>query len=108
MSKRLKYNLRLIDFLTDSIAPNQFKLVLKSLSTDQVNAISEIAANVLYGNIPISDYYKKTLKKFKSKIEAIGNSKNKLSTRKNLIVKEPKLVKLILLAASPVLKTIIK
>ena len=107
MSKRLRDNICLIHFLSSNITTAQFKTILKSLTNDQVNVISEIAANVLFGNIPISSHHKKILKPFKSKIESLGNATTSLVKRKRLITKEPNLVKSILLAAKPLLKTLL-
>ena len=106
MSKRLKDNLPLISFLTSDIPTVQLKLVLASLTKEQVNAISEIAANVLYGNIPISAKHKKLLRPFKSKIEAITSKSFK--ERKRLITKEVRTVKATLQAARTLLKTLLE
>ena len=108
MSKRLKSNLSFIHFLTDNISDVQFKSLLKILTNDQVNTISELAANVLYGNIPISDKFKSILKRFKAKIGSIGNSKNSITNRKRLIAKEYRLVRLLLQSAKPLLKSILQ
>ena len=107
MSKRLKNNIGLIYFLTDINAPLQLNSVLRTLSKDQVDTISEIAANILYGNIPISDKYKNILKRYKSKIEYIGNAKNSATKRKALVTKSYKLIKILLQAAKPLLKSLI-
>ena len=88
MSKRLKSNISLIHFLIDNITESQSKLLLRTLTKDQVDTISELAANVLYGNIPITDKFKGLLRRYKSKIEYIGNAKNSLAKRKNVVAKQ--------------------
>ena len=108
MSKCLKNNLSLIHFLTDNTSDLQLKTLLKILTNDQVDTISELAANILYGNIPISNKFRNVLKKSKGKIEYIGNAKNSVVKRKSLITREYRLVKLLLQAAKPLLKTILQ
>ena len=108
MNKRVRQNGALLRFLMQNLHPRQLKAVLHTLSPDQVNAIGEVAVNVLYGTIPIREAYKRTLRSHSSKIEYIGDSANKLHRRKKAIIGNPKVVVLLLTACKPLLKGLLQ
>lgn len=109
MSKRVKENVSLINFLADrTISPSQFKSVISILNKDQLNSLSEIAVNVLYGTIPVSESHKQKLKPFKTRIEVLGKPKGGLNARRELFTKEHRVLKSLLVAALPFVLNILK
>ena len=56
----------MIKFLLTRASVNQKTVILKSLDVDQGRILSEIVANVLYGVLPITPYYKRKLHRFKT------------------------------------------
>lgn len=105
MSRRVAKYCNLINFLL-SLKPTstQFKVILTSLQDDQVNILSEIAVNILYGRLPISLYQKKRLKPFKEKIVILASPDKTVKERKRIIQHEPVLVHRLLSLAQPLLK----
>ena len=58
----------LLQFLCKTRSVKSVKCVLEHLNKSQLQLLSEIALNVLLGNIPISKHYKKKLKASKDKL----------------------------------------
>lgn len=58
----------LVQFLCKTRSIRSVKCVLEHLNKSQLQLLSEIALNVLLGNIPISKHYKKKLKPSKDKL----------------------------------------
>lgn len=108
MSKRLQTHQYLIHFLISDISPKQLRTVLNSLEQEQVNALTEIIANVLYGNIPISNHFKAKLKSYKGKLLQISDPKTNWTKRKSIISKNPHVLKTLLLAAKDLLKSVLR
>ena len=92
----MRENWPLINFLMQKLPPAQVKVVLLTLTTEQVNTLGEIAVNILYGTIPITNVHKRLLKRDASKIEYIGDARNCLKKRKSLIQASPKIIGLLL------------
>ena len=107
MSKHVKEHLPLLNFLLYSKSPKQLKNTLSTLTEEQVNAIGEIAVNVLYGIIPITNYQKNLLKKYLAKLENIGDSDISNKKRKLMIIRHPGAVQSLLTAARPVFKNLL-
>ena len=107
MSKQVREHLPLLDFLSYSKSPKQLKNTVTTLTDEQVNAIGEVAVNVLFGIIPITSYQKNLLKKYLAKLEYIGDSDISKKRRKLMIIKHPGAVQALLTAAIPVLKNLL-
>lgn len=84
MSSRVKRNLALLKLLI-TVPPRQRKAILCSASDDLVAAISEIALNTLKGNIPLSPQQVRVLRKRRTLIKTLGNSKLSLRKKKYLV-----------------------
>jgi hypothetical protein len=65
----------------------QLKLLLKTITREQLNAIGEVSYNVLYGNIAVGE-----LKHRKQLIRTLGDKRTPHYQRKELVCKHPKLV----------------
>ena len=53
----------------------QRKALLQTLTDQQLKAVSEIAHNVLIGNVPLTIEQQKTVKKYKSLLYVIGDKR---------------------------------
>ena len=108
MSKQVRANLPLVNFLLYAKTPKQFKTVLTTLTEEQVKVLSEIAVNVLYGVIPISSSHKQQLKKHTKKLEFLSDLSNSLKKKKSLFKNHPAVLQSVLTAAKPVLKSLLQ
>lgn len=108
MSKRLRQNGALISYLMQDLSSPQLKALLETLTSEQVNALGEIAVNVLYGTITITDVHKKKLKRHAAVIELIGDKSVNITKRRSVISRNPRVIKSLLTAAKPILKGLIQ
>jgi hypothetical protein len=107
MSKLLKDNSAFLHLLmTKSTSREQIKTLLNTASTSQLNTLTEIAFNLLKGNIPISLPHKKNLKRYAKQLRLLSRPKNSLRSRKACLT--PALVGTLLKAVAPVLNTVPK
>lgn len=83
------------------------KHLLKKLPSRSVKAICECSHNVLKGNIPLSPYQKKSLKKYKTTLRKIATKKGALFKKKKLIVQHGGFLNILIPAALSVLTGII-
>ena len=108
MSKQVRVNLPLVNFLLYAKTPKQFKAVLTTLTEEQVKVLCEIAVNILYGVISISNSHKQHLKKHAKKLEFLGDSSNSLKKKKLFLERHPAILQAVLTAAKPVLKSLLQ
>ena len=95
-----------IDLL--SRAPHcQVNALLRTASDDQVRCISQIAANVLYGVIPIHHVYKSKLGEYKHVLRDLSDKKKAVVSKKKLIIRYSTAIVYLLKAAKAVLKTLV-
>lgn len=82
MSSRLQRNLSLLELLHKS-TPSVRRVIIGKASPDFINAICEIALNVLKGNLPLNTSQYRRLQKKKAVIRLVANKKvNTLKKRK--------------------------
>lgn len=74
------------------------------ITEEQVNAIGEVAVNVLYGTLPTTNVQKAKLKKYSELYDYIGNSSVSLKKRKEAIQNNLAGISLLLQVAKPLLK----
>ena len=95
-----------IDLL--SMAPHcQVNALLRTVSDDQVRCISQIAANVLYGVIPIHHVYKSKLGEYKHVLRDLSDKKKSIASKKKLIVRNSTAIVYLLKSAKTVLNTLV-
>ena len=63
MSKRVKSNLPLLYLLMQKLPSAQMRDILGTLTAEQINAIGEVAVNILYSTLPLTTSYKGKLKR---------------------------------------------
>jgi hypothetical protein len=105
MSKLLKDNSAFLHLLMSPDTPKaQVRAILNTVSTRQLNTLTEICYNLLKGNIPISTPHKKPLKRFAPGFRVLGKAKESIKSRKACL--QPALVIALLNAVSPILKSV--
>lgn len=106
MSKLIKDQSPFLHLLMSEKTPKpQTAAILKTISKDQLNALTEISYNLLKGHIPLSDTQKKSLKKHARKLKILSKPKGSLKSRKEILT--PALVVLLLRIVGPVLKKVV-
>ena len=83
------------------------KDLLKKLPSHSVKAICECTLNVLKGNVPLSTYQKKSLRKYKATLRKIGTKKGSLFHKKKLIIQSGGFLNILIPAALSVLTGLI-
>ena len=74
MSLRMQRNLALLELLYKSM-PSMRRVIVGKASSDFINALCEIALNVLSGNIPLTGKQYKQLNKRKAVIRLVTDKK---------------------------------
>jgi hypothetical protein len=74
----------------------QQKLIVKSLTSEQYDVISEIALNIYTGTYPLSKKYINQLKPYQSNIRALGSREISSKQKRGILLKHLSLVSLLL------------
>lgn len=75
---------------------NQQKLIVKSLTDEQLDVISEIALNVYTGTYPLTKKYINQLKPYRSYIRSLGSREVSSKQKRTILLKHLSLVPLLL------------
>ena len=67
--------------------PRQRKSLIQYITDDQLRALSQIALNVLQGNVPITDSYKKKLKRYKDVIRSLASRQISKARKRRALLK---------------------
>lgn len=87
MTSAVRQQRHFLEFLLQS-NPAQRKLILSSITRDQLNVLGEIAANVIHSVILLNPEEKKALKKYKSVLLVLGDKKNGQKNKRRLLKKK--------------------
>ena len=68
--------------------PRQRQNLIKGASTEQIDTLCETCYNVLKGVVPLTRYYKRRLRDYRSDLKAIACSKNSTRDRHALLLKQ--------------------
>ncbi len=94
MSSRIKRN---YEFLSELVKDSpELKNLVESATADNIDAITELAINVLKGNIDLNQDLKLKLKKHRSIIRKLSNKDISYSTKKTLMIKKIKILPIII------------
>ena len=107
MSKRLRENRYFVLYLIEEADKIPLKKVLNIATSSQVNALSEIAANVAYSNIPLSKIQRRQGHKLVKKIENICDSNASVKTRHKALLRGFRAVKYLLHVSKAYLRTVL-
>ena len=95
MSQRMKKQSAFLAFLYEANRKQQ-KLLLSSLTKDQLNVIGEIALNIYTGVFPISSRYSILLKPFRRHIRLLAAREISTRKKRGTLMKNIKLISLLL------------
>ena len=84
---------------------HQCMVILKSLSKSQVNALSEVAHNVLYNSEEVDEELIKELSSYASLLRKVGDRSSSLLTRRRIIARNAKKVIKVLHMVEQILPT---
>lgn len=104
MSSHVRKHYPLVELITSGISKKQLTAILETLSNEQLGLLGEIALNTIYSVLPLTKSQIGALKKYTSKLEFISDKKNSLAKRKAVIVRNPKLIELLLKSVKQYLK----
>jgi hypothetical protein len=104
MSQRVRKNTEYLRLLTYTHRAQQIALV-KSISSEQLKTICEIALNILEGIIPLKPSQKSVLSRYKNFIRLIGQKKGSQSSKKASLLKNIKALAVLLKSALPLFKS---
>lgn len=106
MSARMRRNLLLLEALYK--APPRVRIaIVNNAGPDFINALCEIAVNVLRGNIPLTDKQYRMLKRNKTGIRLVANKKVRVSQKKKTINQSGGFLPALLGAAIPFIASLI-
>ena len=86
ISKTLRDNLYMIKCL-DEAKEDTRRGAMRCCSRQMCDSMSEIAANLLKGNIPLTDHQFSILKRYAKDIEALSKKKTRVSKRREILQK---------------------
>ena len=95
MSQRVKKEAAFVVYLQQ--APNkQQKLILSSLTKNQLEVLSEIALNIYTGSFPVANRYLKTLKPFRAQIRVLASREISAKKKRKILLRHIKIVSVLL------------
>jgi hypothetical protein len=87
MSQKVLYNWPVLQLLSKDLPAIQQKNIIRELSVNQINCLSEIAINIFYGIIPISENQKELLKPYKKVIIYLSGEHHLIKNKRSYILK---------------------
>ena len=81
---RVAKNKHFLDAL-QQVEEKHRKKLIKGATTEQINTISEVALNILQGNVPLKSHHKKKLNKHKKSLRALASKGVSVQKRKKII-----------------------
>lgn len=105
MSQRVKKNKSYLKLLIDTHTAQQ-KALLRTISTEQLKAISEIALNTLHGTLTLTASQKRTLSPYKKIIRLLGEKKANQRRKKLSLIKNIKALRALLKLVEPLLNKV--
>ena len=105
MSEKIFRNIEILRELS-SCSSYRRKKILQDLPADTLRALTEIAVNVLQGNLPLSSGQKTSLKRHKEKIQLLARVKGSFKKKKDFLVQKGGFLPHLLKPALQVLTTV--
>lgn len=103
MSSSVSNHQTFLNFLLQTNA-KQRKLLLSSITRDQLKVLGEIAANVVHSVILLNPEEKKTLKKYKNFLIVLGDKKTSRKVKVGYLKRKNKAIAILLKIVKPFLK----
>ena len=95
MSQRMKKQSAFLIFLSKA-HKKQIKLLLSSLTSEQLDVIGEIALNIYTGVFPVSKRYVLLLKPFQKHIRLLASREISAKKKQDILIKHQKLISVLL------------
>jgi hypothetical protein len=95
MNRRIRKQRSFLYFMLSANSAQQ-KLIVKSLTSEQYDVISEIALNIYTGTYPLTKNYIKQLKPYQSYIRLLGSREVSSKQKRGILLKHLSLVSLLL------------
>ncbi len=105
MSNLVKKNVSFLQLLATTVSKIQRKILLDTITKDQLRALIEIIVNLSQGVLPITPKRKSELGKFKKLFRTIGYKSVSLKRKQKLLGRSGHVVALLLKAVEPALKS---
>ena len=83
-SSRVVKNRKFLDAL-QLVEQKHRKELIKGATSEQINTISEVALNILQGNIPLKEHHKKKLNKHKKSLRGLASKGVSVKKRKKIL-----------------------
>lgn len=95
MNRRIRKHRAFINFMLSANSAQQ-KVIVKSLTSEQYDVISEIALNIYTGTYPLTKKYINQLKPYQSYIRSLGSREVSTKQKRGILLKHLPLVSLLL------------
>lgn len=95
MNQRVRKHKAILQFLLYANTVQQ-KLIIKSLTSEQIDVISEIALNIYTGTYPLTKKYINKLRSYQSYIRSLGSRETSSKLKRGILLKHLQLVSLLL------------
>ena len=82
----------------------QRRVLLDTITNEQLKALTEVTHNILQGNIPLTEAHKRKLRKEKSFLHILGDVAVSLTKKREVLCGKASVVVSLLKAAEPRLK----
>lgn len=106
MSKLVKENLYFMNMIAKTPSKRQVQQLLDTITKGQLLSLTEVALNLLEGNIPLSKQHKKRLAKYKHFIRQLGAKDVSLKRKRLALCHRATAVSALLKACDKVLSTL--
>ncbi len=100
----MKRQIWYLHLLMHTSSTDQRRVLLDTITNDQLKALTEVTHNILQGNIPLTEAHKRKLRKEKSFLHILGDIKVPLVKKREALCRKADIVVLLLKAAEPRLK----
>jgi hypothetical protein len=104
MKSLMKRQIWYLHLLMTSTSSTQKKALLDTITNDQLKALTEVTHNLLQGHIPITESQKRNLRKHKTFLRILGNSKVPYSKKREALCQKGAVITSVLKVAAPQLK----
>ena len=100
----MKKHIWYLHLLMTTPSSTQRKVLLDTITNDQLKALTEVTHNLLQGNIPITEAHKRNLSKHKAFLRILGNIKVSPAQKREALCRKGAVVGTVLKIAAPQLR----
>ena len=102
----VRESILLLELLKNCKNKTVFDEIIKKGGVTLLNCLTEIAHNILFGNIPISNKEKERIKSKKIVIRKLGDVHKSTIIKKKICIKNPELVKFLVVKSLPIIQAL--